>query len=110
MQKVFFHSKMTNLKDKEDQQAYYHLEYVEFLDFLCRAAIDLWKKSGKGEAPVHEMVYFLLQKMWDYRATHPAKLPRHNHPDQKKKSGYDKKQEVKEFPELVPAMDLDEED
>lgn len=77
---------------------------------MCRVAIDLSVKLGQAEAPVHEKVYNLLKKIWDYRAAHPAKIPQHNQNNTKKKGGKDKKAEVKEFPELVPVMDLDEDD
>ena len=44
MQKVFYHAKMLNLKDKEEEHLYHTLQYVEFLDFIGRVALELWRK------------------------------------------------------------------
>ena len=61
MQRVFYISKMTNLKDREDKQRYFYLVYVEFLEFICRVGIELWKKDGlAADSQVHEKVFYLL--------------------------------------------------
>lgn len=68
MQKHFYIAKMTILKDREDHQMYHTLEYVEYLDFICRVGIELWMKDGMDESsPVHKMVYYLLNKLWYQR-------------------------------------------
>lgn len=36
--KCFVYSKMTNLKDSSEPKKYFSLEYVEFLEMLCRIA------------------------------------------------------------------------
>lgn len=41
MQKVFSFSKMMILKERQDEHKYHSLVYVEFLDFLCRVAIEI---------------------------------------------------------------------
>ena len=92
---------MTNLKDKEEAYNYHHLVYVEFLDFISRVGIGLWKKYDKGQADVDKKVFALLEAIWAWRAANPTKIP-----ERRLKKG----EEKQPFPELQPIMDIDEED
>lgn len=61
----------------------------------------MWKKHEKPKADVEHKVFELLKMLWEYRAANPTKIP-----EKKLKKG----EEKKEFPELVPIMDIDEDD
>lgn len=107
--KIFSFSMMTILREREESQRYHQLFYVEFLDFLCRVSIELWAKFestkadiDKRKGDIQDKVFQLLKLIWDYRAANPTKLP-----ERKLKKGESK---LAEFPELVPVMDLDDED
>ena len=59
---------MTNLKDRDDAQAYGQLEHVEYLELLCRTARVHWIQKHGEAAPVHEAVFALLKMVWEHRA------------------------------------------
>ena len=101
MQKVFCYAQMTALKDREEQHLYHQLYYVEFLDFLCRVAIERRKKLDQPPADIHDAVFEVLKAIWEYRHANKSKFPR-----RELKEG----ETAEEFPELVPIMELDAED
>lgn len=94
VKKCFVFSKMTNILDNQKPQKYLSLEYVEFLEMICRFSV-CFVQDRAGEEHVselvEEMVEEVVQIMWEARIKAPRKKRR------RKKV---------EFPELVPLPDF----
>ena len=45
IKKLFIYSKMTNLKEKEEEFLYFSLRYVEFLEMVCRTAFTYYENK-----------------------------------------------------------------
>jgi len=43
IKKLFIYSKMTNLKEKEEETLYFSLKYVEFLEMVCRVSLTFYE-------------------------------------------------------------------
>lgn len=48
--------------------------YVEFLDFICRVAIDFWKILHRPARDIEVVVFELLSRIWDFILTKPSKI------------------------------------
>ena len=67
---------MTILQERQDKHLYHQLQYVEFLDFMSRVAIELGRKEpGAEQVSVHVAVFELLKRIWEFRASHPERIP-----------------------------------
>mmetsp|Transcript_22334 Transcript_22334/g.34579 ORF Transcript_22334/g.34579 Transcript_22334/m.34579 type:complete len:133 (-) Transcript_22334:194-592(-) len=49
IRRCFIYSKMTNLYDLTNGKAYFHLVYVEFLEFLARFSIIFWSTGPESD-------------------------------------------------------------
>lgn len=75
----FTYSKQTNLSDLAKPEFYRHLQWVEFLEFICRASFSYARKeAAAGEAvskDPEDQVLAFLKKLWSWRwDTPPAFL------------------------------------
>jgi hypothetical protein len=92
----FVYSQMFNKKDLIDQDRYNSLREVEFLEFICRVALNYY--ADKDYMSIPEKVHGLMQLMWNHRQKNkPAPAE-----GAKKKKGGKRK---KKFPDLKPLME-----
>ena len=72
---------MTNLEDLEDTGSYFHLKYVEFLEFICRVTIiyhELRLNNGLLKPPfdLEDKVHEVLIIFWDVKIKNDKKTPK----------------------------------
>ena len=68
---------MTILKESDyiNQRKYFNINYVEFLDLICRISVCYWDEQHEGEeCTLDEKVDEFLVIMWEKRKT--AKQPK----------------------------------
>ena len=67
---------MTILKERQDERQYHSLVYVEFIDFLCRVALEIVRIETENiPADVQIPVYDLLNRIWEFRTNNPDNIP-----------------------------------
>lgn len=68
---------MTNLEDLNENKKYFHLKFVEFLDFLCRVAIlyhQMRKDNGiKPPNDIEDKVHEVLEVLWEHKVKKDAR-------------------------------------
>ena len=116
IKKLFVYSKMTNLKEKEEETLYFSLRYVEFLEMVCRVSltyyenmkilIDSGEATGDDQEEIpHDIeikIFTFMEKLWAHRKKNKPKVEKSKG---KKKDG--KKKKKGGFPELVPIEEDD---
>ena len=116
IKKLFIYSKMTNLKEKEEETLYFTLKYVEFLEMLCRVSltyyenikilIDSGQTTGEDQDEIpHDIeikIFTFMEKLWAHRKKNKPKVEK-----SKAKKKDDKKKKKGGFPELVPIEEDD---
>ena len=59
---------MTNHNDLDESWKYFQIKFVEFLDMICRIALDYFeeldKKGIKVPKDIDDKVYALLKILW----------------------------------------------
>ena len=76
LRECFIFSKQTNLEDLRNPGYYNYLEWVEFLEFMCRVAMAYAKQKiadGDTNYPteVQHQVYGFLELIWKWREVNP---------------------------------------
>ena len=122
----FVYSHQTNIDDLVESQRYLSLEWIEFLEFVCRVAVSYGQKQIKVNrfAPfdVDEQVHAFLELLWARRRKERepkwvradgapisgmvVTKPLGGKPDGKIYAPL-KKKDIKEFPELCELADDD---
>ncbi len=116
IKKLFIYSKMTNLKEKEEETLYFSLKYVEFLEMVCRVSLTYYENmkilidSGEvtgqeqEEIPhdIEDKIFSFMDKLWKHRKKHKPKVEKSKG---KKKDG--KKKKKGGFPEIIPIEEDD---
>jgi hypothetical protein len=72
---------MTNLEDLEERGTYFHLKFVEFLEFICRTTIvyhELREKNGWGKPPldIEDKVHEVLMILWENKVKNDKNKPK----------------------------------
>ena len=84
-------------KDLINAESYNSIKEVEYLEFICRVAINNFRDQEQMSIP--EKVFELLSKIWDYR-NKKSEAPAAD--------GKKKKRRKKKFPVLKPLIDEEE--
>ena len=77
----FVYCQMTNLEDLEERGSYFHLKFVEFLEFICRTTIvyhELREKNGWGKPPldIEDKVHEVLMILWENKVKNDKNKPK----------------------------------
>jgi len=59
--RCFAYSKMTVVNEMTERQKYFHMEFVEFMEMLCRVAYYLYHNEKKFEN--EHSIYGMLEKL-----------------------------------------------
>ena len=103
----FVYCQMTNLEDLEESKKYFHLKFVEFLEFISRVTLiyhDLRQTNGALKPPldVEDKVFEVLEILWELKIADDKKKPKLAQLNLA--GGRKRKKRVKLFPELQPPV------
>jgi len=61
------YSKQTNYYDLSESNYYFSLQFIEFIEFICRFSIAYSEISDKRSAEIAEKVYDVVSKLWQIK-------------------------------------------
>ena len=101
--KSFVFSKQTNYLDLKECHRYESLQFIEFLEFLCRFTITYFEDREERDTDIASRVYSLVEKLWTIQEKKQSTKMKSNLLSLEQFAGpHSKQKEDSILPELVP--------